>query len=66
MKLTAEIAYTFAKVKKTNRLGASLLIVKPVRIEPGAIIGDDDTDLVWSPMLHRDAHHAAASVFQRI
>jgi hypothetical protein len=66
IKLAAEIAYTFAKVKKTNRLGTSSLIVKRVRIEPGTVIGNDDADFVWPPMLHRDVHDAAATVLQRI
>ena len=66
VKLAAEIAYTFAKVKKTNRLGTGSLIVKRVRIEPGTVIGDHDPDPVWPPMLHRDVHSAAASMLQRI
>ena len=61
-----EIAYTFANVKKTNRLGVSSLIVKRGRIEPRTVIGDDDADLVWPPMLHRDVQGAAASVLKRI
>ncbi len=66
MELAPETTYTFANVKKTNRLGASSLIVKRVRIETRTVIGDDDADLVWPPMLHRDVHGAAASVLRRI
>jgi hypothetical protein len=65
MELAPETSYTFANVKKTNRLGASSLI-KRVRIETRTVIGDDDADLAWPPMLHRDVHGAAASVLRRI
>jgi len=66
MELAAETTYTFANVKKTNRLGTSSLIVKRVSIETRTVIGDDDADLVGRPMLHRDVHGAAASVLRRI
>jgi hypothetical protein len=66
MELAPETAYTFANVEKTNRLGVSSLIVKRVRIEPRTVIGDDDADLVWPAMLHRDVHGAATSVLNRI
>ena len=66
MELAPETSYTFANVKKTNRLGASSLIVKRVRIETRTVISDDDADLVWPPILHRDVHGAAASVLRRI
>ena len=66
MELAPETIYTFANIKKTNRLEASSLIVKRVRIETGTVIGDDDADLVWPPMLQRDVHGPAASVLRRI
>jgi hypothetical protein len=66
MELAPETACTFANVNKTNRLGVSSHIVKRVRIEPRTVIGDDDADLIWPPVLHRDVHGAAASVLNRI
>src|SRR5581483_1431186 len=66
MELATEIVYAFANVKKTNRLGVSSLVIKRVKIEAGTIIGNDNADLVWPPMLHRDMHCAAASVLKRI
>ena len=66
MELAPETAYTFANVNKTNHLGVSSLIVKRLRIEPGTVIGDDDADLIWPPMLHHYVHGAAASVLNRI
>ena len=66
MELAPEVAYTFANVKKAKRLAVSSLIVKRVRIEPRTVIGDDDADVVWLPMLHRDVHGVAASVLERI
>jgi hypothetical protein len=66
MELAPETTYTVPNVGKTNRLGASPLIVKRIRIEPRTVIGDDDANLVWPPMLHRDVYGAAASVLRRI
>ena len=66
MKLASEAPYTVANVEKTKRLGTSSFIVKRGRIEPRTVIGDDDADLVWPPMLHRDVHGAAAGVLHRI
>ena len=66
MKLASEAAYAFANVEKAKRLGTSSLIVKRGRIEPRTSIGDDDADLVWPQMPHRDVHGAADGVLHRI
>jgi hypothetical protein len=62
MEFASEAPYTLANVKKAECLGASSLIVKRDRIKPRTAIGDDDADLVWPEMLHRDTHSAADSV----
>ena len=66
MKLASEATYTFANVEKAEFLGASSLIVKQGRIKPGTAIGDDDTDLVWPQMPHRDVHGTPGGVLHRI
>src|SRR4029079_16247947 len=66
LELAPETTDTFADVKKTNRLRASSLIVKRVRIETRTVIGDNYADFVGPPMLHCDVHGAAASMLRRI
>ncbi len=66
MELASEAVYTFAKVEKAKRLGAGSWRVKRGRVEPRTVIGDDDADLVWPQMLHRDVHSAADGVLHRI
>lgn len=62
MKLASEAPYTLANAKKAECLGTSSLIVKRGRIKPRTAIGDDDADLVWPQMLHRDTHGATDGV----
>jgi hypothetical protein len=66
MELASEAAYTVANVEKTKLLGAGPLCVKRGRIEPRTAIGDNDADLVWPQMLHRDVDGAADGVLHRI
>ena len=66
MELASEAPYTVANVEKTKCLGTSSFIVKQGGIKPRTAIGDDDADLVWPQMLHRDTHGAADGVLHRI
>ena len=66
MELASEATYAFANVEKAKRLGAPSWCIKRSRVEPRTVIGDDNADIVWPPMLHRDVHGAAASVLKRI